>query len=316
MTASTPDLHLERALVKPAEHKQRRLALEQHHQHHAQAGHRRLLHVENWYSIHGVIRQCLRLVGLHHRGQNNARQIRVLEHRFAFSELPPAFKGFRLLHLSDLHLDMDEETCAAIIKSVADLEYDLCVMTGDYRASTFGSCKPAMECMAELRRHLRGEVYAVLGNHDSITMLPELEAMDIRVLLNAGLRLRRGNQSIGLAGIDDAHFFQLHDVASAYTAVAQEPVKILLSHTPEVFAEAAAIGFDAFLCGHTHGGQICLPGGIPLTLEANCPRSLGRGSWRYQQMQGYTSVGAGTSIVNVRFNCPPEVTIHTLDSCD
>jgi predicted MPP superfamily phosphohydrolase len=85
-----------------------------------------------------------------------------------------------------------------------------------------------------------------------------------------------------------------------------------LSHTPEVYRQAAHAGYDAFLCGHTHGGQICLPGGIPLTLDARCPRRLGRGAWRHQSMQGYTSAGAGTSIVNLRFNCPPEITLHTL----
>lgn len=313
MTASTPDLqHLHSGVVGLEGHKQRRLALEQQHHQQAQRGHGRVLHSEDWCSLHAVIRQSLRLLGLHGRGQHNARQIRLREHRFVFADLPPAFEGFRILHLSDLHLDMDAAACVAIIKRVAGLEYDLCVMTGDYRASTFGSCEPAMQCMAELRRHLRGDVFAVFGNHDSIDMLPDMEAMGIQVLINAGLRLSRSGQSVGLAGIDDAHFFKLHDLASAYAAVAQEPVKILLSHTPEVFAEAAAAGFDAFLCGHTHGGQICLPGGIALTLEARCPRSLGKGAWRFQGMQGYTSVGAGTSIVNVRFNCPPEVTLHTL----
>ncbi|MBA1333200.1 metallophosphoesterase, partial [Candidatus Endoriftia persephone str. Guaymas] len=64
--------------------------------------------------------------------------------------------------------------------------------------------------------------------------------------------------------------------------------------------------------GHTHGGQICLPGGIPITLDAKCPRYMGSGPWDYNGMRGYTSVGTGSSIVNVRLNCPPEVTLHRL----
>ena len=86
---------------------------------------------------------------------------------------------------------------------------------------------------------------------------------------------------------------------------------ILLSHTPEVYRQAAHAGFDLMLSGHTHGGQICLPGGVPLTLDSGC-RAIGAGAWRYDAMAGYTSVGAGSSIVPVRFNCPPEITLHRL----
>jgi len=65
------------------------------------------------------------------------------------------------------------------------------------------------------------------------------------------------------------------------------------------------------LAGHTHGGQICLPGGTPL-LTAGGPRRFARGSWRYAEMIGYTSAGAGTCIVEARLNCPPEITLHRL----
>lgn len=317
MTVVAPDIPDEHEPPGPSErlsnqHAERRLALEQRHHQRALAWHSKLFHIENWYSIHGFIRHCLRLAGLHRRGQNNARNIQLREHHFAFAELPAAFVGFRILHLSDMHLDMDLATTRAIAEKIRGLEYDICVMTGDYRANTFGDSDRAMELMASLRQHLKKSIYAVLGNHDSIHMLPKMEAMGIRVLMNEGLQLTRDGQSIGLAGIDDAHYFQLHDVEQAARAVAGQPVKILLSHTPEVFKQAADAGFDAFLCGHTHGGQICLPGGIPLTLESRCPRFLAKGSWRCEQLQGYTSVGASTSVVNVRLNCLPEVTIHTL----
>jgi len=87
-------------------------------------------------------------------------------------------------------------------------------------------------------------------------------------------------------------------------------------YTPEIYRQAAAAGFDLLLSGHTHGGQICLPGGIPLTLDATLPRSLGSGAWKYRDMAGYTSVGAGSSVVPVRFNCPPEITLHYLRSAE
>jgi len=68
------------------------------------------------------------------------------------------------------------------------------------------------------------------------------------------------------------------------------------------------------LSGHTHGGQICLPGSIPIILDAVLPRRMGAGAWQYHDMAGYTSVGAGSSVVPVRLNCPPEITLHCLRS--
>ena len=71
-------------------------------------------------------------------------------------------------------------------------------------------------------------------------------------------------------------------------------------------------GFNLLLGGHTHGGQLCLPGSIPITLDAMLPRRMGAGAWRHHTMVGYTSVGAGTSLIPVRLNCPPEITLHYL----
>jgi predicted MPP superfamily phosphohydrolase len=88
---------------------------------------------------------------------------------------------------------------------------------------------------------------------------------------------------------------------------------ILLSHTPEVYRHAAHAGFYLLLSGHTHGGQICLPGSIPITLSSVLPRRFGAGAWKYHNMVSYTAVGAGSSIVAVRINCcPPEITLHHL----
>src|SRR6267378_461671 len=81
-----------------------------------------------------------------------------------------------------------------------------------------------------------------------------------------------------------------------------------------VYRQAAHANFNLMLNGHTHGGQICLPGSIPIKLEAVLPRRMGAGAWRYQNMTGYTSVGAGTSVLPVRLNCPPEITFHCLRS--
>jgi len=135
---------------------------------------RNFFHIENWYSIHALMRLALRLTGLYGRGRRNAAAIGVRHNRVVIPRLPVAFQGFRVLHLSDIHVDMDGEILAALGERVREAEYDLCVITGDFRARTYGALQPAVDAMAELRPAIRRPVYAVLGNHDFIEMVPEL----------------------------------------------------------------------------------------------------------------------------------------------
>jgi len=269
---------------------------------------------ENWYSVHGFIRTALRLVGLYERAQRNARTIRLTHNRLTIAGLPRPFEGLRLLHLSDLHTDLDPRITQAICERLRGLDYDLCVLTGDYRARTYGPFQPALDGLALIRRSLQAPIYAILGNHDTIRLVPGLEAMGIRVLLNESVPIDRAGAVLHLAGIDDAHYYQVHNLHQAAAAIPPDGVALLLSHTPEVYRQAAHAGFQAMLCGHTHGGQICLPGGYALTWDARCPRRLAAGSWSYGTMSGYTSVGAGSSVVNARLNCLPEITLHELRS--
>ena len=115
-----------------------------------------------------------------------------------------------------------------------------------------------------------------------------------------------------LAGIDDPHYFATDNLALAYEGIPDEAVSVLLSHSPEIYRDAAYVGFDVTLCGHTHAGQICLPGSIALTYNSAAPRFTGGGSWSFDLMQGYTYAGTGSSVVPARFNCPPEITLHRL----
>lgn len=269
-------------------------------------------HLENWYSVHSFIRNSLRLVGLHGVGRRNALDIQVRHNTVILDRLPAAFDGFTLLHVSDLHLDMNDQITDAIITRVRGLEYDVCVLTGDYRYKTFGRYDKVLAEMARLRSALHGEVYGVLGNHDTIRMVPGVEALGFRMLLNESIAIGRAGIAIHLAGIDDAHYYQVDNLQKAASGIPAGAVSILLSHTPEAYKQAAHAGFDLMLSGHTHGGQICLPGGIPILTDADCPRRFAKGAWRYHQLAGYTSVGAGSSIVDVRLNCRPEITLHTL----
>jgi predicted MPP superfamily phosphohydrolase len=238
--------------------------------------------------------------------------VQLRRNTVSLPNLPTAFSGFTILHLSDLHADLSGPAMQRAAELACDLDYDLCVLTGDYRGRTHGDCEPCLEIVAHLRKALRGDVYGVLGNHDSIAMVPNLEAFGIRMLLNECVAIRSGPASIYLAGVDDAHFYRADNIEKAAADIPHSSVSVLLSHTPEIYRQAAHAGFNLMLSGHTHGGQICLPGGIPILLEADLPRAFGSGAWRHADMVGYTSVGTGSSVVPVRFNNRPEITLHQL----
>jgi hypothetical protein len=265
-----------------------------------------------WYLSPAVVGGSLRLAGLYRRARRNAERIEIRRHPVVLPGLPKGLDGFTILQLSDLHVDINPAAMRRLAELLPPLSYDLCVLTGDYRGKTFGPCEAAIEGMARLRERIAGPVYGVLGNHDSLRMAPALEEMGIRMLVNETAVLPRDGQVLYLAGIDDAHYYRVDNIEKASAQIPLGAFSILLSHTPEVYRQAAHAGFDLMLSGHTHGGQICLPGAIPLTLDSALPRRMGSGSWRYGQMVGYTSVGVGSCVLPVRLNCPPEITLHQL----
>jgi uncharacterized protein len=295
-------------------HARQRLGIEQEHEQRVFGDGLNFFHIENWYSIHSVIRNSLKLTGLYRRGCRNAERIQVRHNLIERTDIPALFNGFTILHISDLHVDMNEGAMRHLMELLDDVSYDLCVLTGDYRGKTFGPFDGALEGMARIRPHLKGPVFGVLGNHDTIRMVPGLEEMGIRMLLNECDTIVRDHQRIYLAGIDDAHYYRVDNIEKAASTIPHGDFSILLSHTPEIYRQAAHAGFSLLLGGHTHGGQICLPGSIPLTLDSTLPRYLGSGAWKYHDMSGYTSVGAGSCVVAVRLNCPPEITLHHLQS--
>ena len=293
-------------------HARQRLGIETDHDARVFGGGLNFFHIENWYSAHSVIRNALKLSGLYWRGRRNAERIELRHNAVRLPTVPRAFDGFTILHISDMHVDMNPGAMRGLGELLAGLRYDICVLTGDFRAQTYGPFEATLEGLASVRAHLTGPIYGVLGNHDSIRMVPGMEEMGIRMLLNEAEIITRGDERIHLAGIDDAHYYRVDNIEKAAEPIPQDEFSILLSHTPEIYRQAANADFDLLLGGHTHGGQICLPGSIPITLDSKLPRHMGAGAWTYNKMAGYTSVGVGSCIVAVRLNCPPEITLHRL----
>ena len=293
-------------------HARQRLGIEKDHEAQVFGQGINFFHVENLTPSHALIRAVLMATGLYWRGARNAAKVQLRHNRIESPLLPPAFAGFTILQISDLHVEMSEAAMARVLKLLHGLSYDITVLTGDYRAKTFGPYAESLAGVARVRAGLTGPVYGVLGNHDTIAMLPGLEEMGIRMLLNECETIEREGARIHLAGIDDAHFYRMDNIEKAANGIPPDEFSILVSHTPEIYRQAAHADFNVLLGGHTHGGQICLPGGIPITLDSVLPRSMGAGPWRHGDMIGYTAVGAGASVVPVRFNCPPEITLHHL----
>lgn len=256
-----------------------------------------------------LLQTIFRLAWLRSRGERNARNATVRTLRFAFDSLPPAFCGFTILHLSDIHADGLPGLTESVSQRLHGLQVDLCVLTGDYRYRVRGPCDDVYVSMEKILAcvNARYGIVGVLGNHDAAEKVPHLERMGVTMLVNQALELHHGGEAIWLIGLDDPHYYGCDDLPGALRGVPEETFKVLLVHTPELLAEAEGSGIDLYLCGHTHGGQICVPLIGPLISGANCPRRYVRGPWRYKRMQGYTSAGVGVSMVPVRFFCPPEI---------
>jgi len=267
---------------------------------------------ENWRPSSSVIRKTLKLTGLYWRARKNAERVQIRRNDIVLPRLPAAFDGFTILQLSDLHVDISPGAMRRLSELLPSLAYELCVLTGDYRGKTYGPFAATIAGMARVRQQLTGPVYGVLGNHDTIRMVPALEEMGVRMLLNESETIERDGYRIHLGGIDDAHFYRLDNIEKVASRFPDDEFSILLSHTPEIYRQAAHAEFDLLLSGHTHGGQLCLPGAIPITLDAKLPRRLGSGLWKHHDMVGYTSVGVGSSTLPVRLNCLPEIALHYL----
>lgn len=264
-----------------------------------------------------IFRFLFKLFGLWKKGYREYLSPVVENHDFFIKDLPKEFDGFSILHLSDLHLDLDSNIVDVIKRTVAPLKYDICVITGDFNNLTVHKSGSAMTEMSQVRESLGENVYAVLGNHDSLLDVPFLEEMGIRVLLNENIIIKRDSASLCIAGVDDANIYKSDDVEKAFLGVANDVKKILLSHSPCVHEKAANANVDLVLSGHIHGGQICFKNGEMIHRVFRLrndisPYRVWKGRWRENNTQGWTSRGIGACGVPLRMNCPPEVSIHTL----
>jgi predicted MPP superfamily phosphohydrolase len=237
--------------------------------------------------------------------------------------LPTPFHGFRIAQLSDVHLDEFTEPIFLeyIIHRINELSPDLVLITGDFitRGSlTFLDSRHAAYRSAEILSTLKApQTYTILGNHDvavsSSLVIDALHSHGIPVLVNEYVAVERAGARIWLCGTDDAGMGH----PNLDLTIPQKPDSpvILMVHEPdyadEVVSHPSGRFVDLMLSGHSHGGQIRMPFYGPLILPPMGQKYV-MGQFQFGKMQLYVNRGIGSVGLPFRFNCPPEVTLHTL----
>ena len=245
-----------------------------------------------------------------------ARPPAVVRVEISVANLPPAFEGFRIVQLSDIHVGpiLRREFLADLVARTRALEPDLVAITGDLVDGTVDELREIVAPLAELRAP--HGVFFVTGNHEYYSgadaWLAHLPTLGVRVLRNERVEIRRGQDAIDLAGIDDAtaqDFGPPHgaDLARALEGRDRRRPVILLAHQPRQVYDARRLGVDVQLSGHTHGGQIA-PFGLFVRLVQPVVAGLGR----FGPTTLYVSRGAGTWGPPMRLANPAEITVVEL----
>lgn len=245
----------------------------------------------------------------------------VVEQRtLRIRRLPTAFHGMRIAQISDFHHHAYAEDYYLhhVVEKVNALGPAMVALTGDFitaHGDPFGPWRKAMPVCAEILGELKAPMrMCTLGNHDCIDtpfVVRCLRERGLTVLYNNHAAVEAGGDRLWIAGLADAYF----DFPNLERAVPQanegEPV-LLLGHEPD-FADTVRSygGVDVMLAGHSHGGQVRIPGITPAFLPVMGRRYV-RGLYQLGDLQLYVNRGIGAVHLPVRFRCPPEITLFTL----
>jgi len=295
-------------------HVQQRLGMEADYEAHIYSSPKQFYHIENWYSVHALIRASLRLVGLYRRAQRNARAVRLVENEVRFAGLPAAFDGYTLLQISDPHVDMDAAITDALIRRIDEARYDACVLTGDFRARTFGRYDAVLEALARVRAHLTGPMYAVLGNHDVQLPGPPLANRIHRVLAGSPVRFIEHRvidfPDFRLAGLHD--WWSGRDDAAFLKTLPHDKPLLILMHQPHSLRALHGVRFALAMAGHTHGGQVYLPWLTrEMFLRIRDERYV-NGYYDTPAGKLFVTPGVGLTGLPLRFDCPPTIDVLEL----
>jgi predicted MPP superfamily phosphohydrolase len=246
--------------------------------------------------------------------------------RIRLARLPKAFHGFRIAQLSDIHIGpfMPAEEVRKYAAVTNELKPDLVVLTGDYinwDPSTQGAL---VQALAGLKAPFG--VFGSLGNHETWyevedSLLRLFAARGMRILRNERVLIQAGDGALNLIGVDFQSRTRMGPrgarvvrqyLEGAERLVRPDTINILLSHNPNAFDRAAALGIDLTLAGHTHGGQVNLEFIHPSLTPGRLITDYVRGWFQKGAAQLYVNRGIGTFGIPIRFGSPPEITLFEL----
>jgi hypothetical protein len=252
------------------------------------------------------------------RGRYSPEHFDVNGFDLPVERLPAAFDGYRIIHLSDIHMGtwMNRERLEGVVELVLAEKPDLVAITGDFVSYTLDeSLDELTEILARL--HAPDGVYAVRGNHDCWTDPERVSAMlgeaGIVELRNDFKRIEREGQRLYLAGVDDV-YDERADLAAVIARLPDDGAAVLLAHEPDFADQVAGTGrFELQLSGHSHGGQLNFPVVGPLFLP-HLAKKYPRGLYQVGGMKLYTTRGLGTTALQLRVQCAPEIAVIALRS--
>jgi uncharacterized protein len=240
----------------------------------------------------------------------------ITRHRIRLDRLPSAFRGFRIVQLTDIHhgVFLAADILQHVVHTVNELEPDLVVLTGDYITYSSAYIEPVAEILGQLRP--KHGIIGVLGNHDfrvdADRVARTLSRAGVEMLRNRHTRIHHRDQYLYIAGVDD--WYYRPDLPRALRGIPKKVPTVLLSHNPSIVQSASDAGIPLVLSGHTHGGQLNLP--ILGSIYGRTPEQLRfKVGWaRLGPTQIYVSRGIGTIVLPLRVRCSPEIPVLTLDS--
>jgi hypothetical protein len=254
-------------------------------------------------------------LGIH---EFNPRDFEIVDLKVEIPDLDPAFNDYRIAHISDIHLGqwISTKRIEGVVNLVNKLEPDLVAITGD--SVSYVVNEPVLDMLRVLKNLKPNDAtVAVLGNHDHWVGAKEIRSVmgesNIIELENDVYTLKRGNATLHIAGVDSITL-EKNDLDAVLRKLPPSGPAILLAHEPDFADVSAATGrFSLQLSGHSHGGQMIIPGlGTPF--RGSQFRKYPLGEYKVGEMVQYTNRGLGTNVFWIRINCPPEITILRLQS--
>ena len=230
--------------------------------------------------------------------------------------LPPAFDGFTVVQLSDLHVGLwtRPRHIRQIVAQVNAMNPDLVVLTGDFVNRFERNCTPSGESLRGLKA--KHGVYAVLGNHDywvnADAMTKALREPGVDVLFDEQRKITIGKESITLVGLDD-EWEGNPGYDKAFKGISADETCVVIAHNPDAVLHLKGRPVGLLMSGHTHGGIINLPLIGPIATTTKLGRKYASGMHEINGIRVYVSRGIGlVSSIPFRLRCPPEVPVFIL----